>query len=330
MRKTLHRVLFILLAFTLAASLTACAAKEAPELTKVRLSEVTHSLFYAPQYAAIALGYFADEGLEIELTNAGGADGVMTAVISGDADIGFCGPEQTVYVYNQGQPDYPINFAQLTKRDGSFIIGREKVEDFDIKDLEGKYIIGGRKGGMPVMALNFTLTNHGIVPGKDVVVDTSIAFDAMTGAFISGTGDFVTAFEPTAGALEAAGHGYVLASLGTLSGEIPYTVYNARKSYIELHPYIIQGFTNAIIKGQKYVATHSAEEIAEVITSFFPDTDIATVVSVVDRYKSVDAYASSPALSEEAFERLLDILDRSGELTTRPPYHALVTNDFVD
>jgi NitT/TauT family transport system substrate-binding protein len=327
MKKFASRVLLILLIGVMVFT-TACTSGT-PKLTKVRLSEVTHSLFYAPQYVAIALGYFEEEGIELDLSNGGGADNVMTAVISGDADIGFCGPEQTVYVYNQGQSDYPVNFAQLTKRDGSFIVGRKFKDDFSAEDLRGSFIIGGRKGGMPVMALEYSLKKNGIIPGVDCTINTSIAFDAMAGAFIGGTGDYVSAFEPTAGALEKEGHGYVLISLGTLSGEIPYTVYNAKKSYIEKNPKIIQGFTNAIVKGQNYVQSHTAAEIAQLIVEFFPGTDISTVVSVVERYKAVDAYASSPLLTTESYDRLLDILASAGELTARPPYEAIVTTQFI-
>jgi NitT/TauT family transport system substrate-binding protein len=310
-------------------STNATDSTEEKELTLVKVSEVTHSLFYAPQYIALKLGYFEEEGLNVVITNAGGADKVMTAVISGDANIGFCGPEQSVYVFNQGHPNYPINFAQLTKRDGSFIIGREANDAFTIEDLRGKHVIGGRKGGMPVMALEYTLKSNGLEPGVDVEVDTSIAFDAMTGAFISGVGDYVTAFEPTAGNLEKQGNGFVQISLGTLSGEIPYTCYNARREYIAENESIIKGFVKAIEKGQEYVLTHSGEEVALNIVNEFPDSSVEEIAAVVERYKAVDAYATSTLLSEESYNRLLDILDSAGELTARPKYEDLITTKYV-
>jgi len=329
MKRFLRALLATMLVGALVVS-AGCAGKTDVEMIDVAVSEVTHSLFYAPQYVALGLGYFAEEGLNVEFTNAGGADKVMTAVMSGDADIGFCGPEQTVYVYNQGQTNYPINFAQLTQCDGSFIIAREPSPDFDINELRGKHILGGRKGGMPVMALEYTLKANGIVPGVDCIVDTSIAFDALSGAFISGTGDYVSLFEPTAGKLEEEGHGYIVKSLGELSGRIPYTVYNARKEFIEANPDIIEKFVTAIKKGQEYVLTHTGFEVAEAVIDYFPDTTLESIATVVERYKSVEAYAESPFLSEESYARLLDILDSAGELTARPPYSDLVLTDFMD
>jgi NitT/TauT family transport system substrate-binding protein len=307
----------------------AIARARATGLVKVKVSEVTHSIFYAPQYVAMGLGFFADEGLEIELTNAGGADKVMTAVMSGDANIGLCGPEQTVYVFNQGQANYPVNIGQLTQCDGSFIVAREPDSEFVIDKFKGKHILGGRKGGMPVMALEYTLVQNGITPGVDCVVDTSIAFDALPGAFIGGTGDYVSLFEPTAGSLESQGYGYIVKSLGELSGKIPYTCYNARLEYISQNRETVESFMAAVKKGQDFVQGHTASEIAEAIAPYFADTSMETLASVIERYKSIDAYASSPFLTEESFDLLLDILDNAGELSARLDYADIVLTDFM-
>ncbi|MDF2989390.1 MAG: hypothetical protein K0R50_4900, partial [Eubacterium sp.] len=249
----------------------ACGTKE--QNTKVRLSEVTHSVFYAPQYIAISKGFFKDAGLDVELQNGQGADKVMTAVLSGQCDVGFAGPEASIYVYNEGKEDYPIVFAQLTKRDGSFLVGRKAESDFKWSNLKGKNIIGGRKGGVPEMTLEYVLNKNGLVPGKDAEVDTSVQFALMAGAFTGGKGDYVTLFEPTASMLEKEGKGYILTSVGQDSGEIPYTAYFAKKSYIEKNKDTVQKFTEAIYKGQVWVDSHSPKEIAEAIKSFFPDTD---------------------------------------------------------
>ena len=299
-----------------------CAKDEA--VTKIKVNEVTHSIFYAPQYAAISNGYFLDEGLEIELTNGGGADKVMAAVLSGDSDIGLCGPESTVYVYNQNQEDYVINFAQLTKRDGAFLVGREKDDNFSIDKLRGKYIIGGRKGGMPEMTLEWVLKQNGLEPQKDVTVDTSIAFNAMSGAFVGGTGDYVALFEPLATSLEREGKGHIVMSIGEESGDVPYTVYNAKKSYIEENPEIIEKFERAVQKGLDFVANASAEEIANSIISFFPDTEMSDLISAVQRYKDSGAYALTTNFTEQSFIRLQEIVEEAGELTKPAPYDKLV------
>jgi len=307
-------------------SLTAC---EKEDVTVIKLSEVTHSVFYAPQYAAISQGFFEEEGLQVEVTNAQGADKVLTAVISGDADIGLCGPEASVYVYNQGKDDYATSFAQLTKRDGSFIVGREPDPNFTFDKLIGKDVLGGRKGGMPLMSLQWVLNENGIDPDKDVNIDTSIQFAALAGAFKGGTGDYVSLFEPTALALEKEGAGYVVASLGVASGEVPYTCYNATNSYIAKNPDTIQKFTNAIYKGQIWVKEHSPEEIAESIAEFFPDTNLQDLTTVVKRYKNQDSWNLTPELSEDAFDHMQDIMESAGELDQRAPYDNLVTTIFA-
>jgi NitT/TauT family transport system substrate-binding protein len=300
------------------------------DLTKVRLNEVTRSVFYAPMYVAINEGFFAEEGIELELTTGQGADKVMTALLSGQADVGFMGPEATIYVFNQGQDDFAVNFAQLTKRDGSFLLAREPDPDFNWDKVRGSTIIGGRKGGMPLMTLEYVLKNKGIMPGVDVEVLTNIQFALMAGAFTGGTGDYVTLFEPVAAAVEKEGTGFVVASVGADSGEIPYTVFSARKSFIANNQDLIQRFTNAIYRGQLWVEEHSPEEIAQSIRPFFPDADLEILAAVAIRYKEIDAWAKSPIFTEESFTRLQDVMELAGELDKRAPYENLVTNLFAE
>lgn len=297
--------------------------------TLVRVNEVTRSVFYAPQYAAIALGYFEDYGIEIELTNGGGADNVMTAVLSGQSDIGFAGPEAAIYVYNEGKTDYPQVFAQLTKRDGSFLVSREKTAHFSWQDLKGKVVIPGRKGGVPYMTLEYVLKQNGIDPANDLVLDDSISFDLMAGSFAGGNADYVTLFEPTASLTEANGIGYIVAAVGEEAGEIPYTAYFALQSYMTENEELIQNFTNAIYKGQQWVASHTAEEIAEKIVSFFPDTDIASLATSIQKYKDIDAWNETPVLEESAFEKLQDVMEEAGELEKRADYTKVVNNKYA-
>lgn len=302
---------------------------EKSTLKKVKVAEVTHSVFYTPQYIAHALGYFEDEGLDVEIILTAGADKVTAAVLSGDVQIGFCGSEATIYVYNQGEKDYLVNFAGLTKKDGSFIVSRKKIDNFNIEMLKNSYIIGGRKGGMPEMTLEYILKKHNINPKKDLTIDTSIAFSAMSGAFIGGTGDFVTLFEPTALSLEKNNFGYVVASLGELGGELPYTVYNAKKSYIDKNKDIILGFTKAIQKGIDYVKSHESKEIAQVILSYFPDVSLDDLTIIVERYKNIDSWYDNVLITEENFNHVQEIMESAGELTKKAPYEKLVTTYFA-
>lgn len=327
MKKIFCRLSFLLILALVSASLIGCSEDH---LAKVRLNEVTRSVFYAPMYAAINLGFFEEEGIDIELTTGQGADKVMTALLSGQADIGFMGPEASIYVYNQGQEDYAVNFAQLTKRDGSFLTAREPDPDFDWEKVRGKTIIGGRKGGVPLMTLEYVLKNKGIMPGEDVEVLTNIQFALMAGAFTGGAGDYVTLFEPVAAALEMEGSGYVVASVGQESGEIPYTAFSARKSFIENNEELIQKFTGAVYRGQLWVKNNSPEEIAAAIKPSFPDSDDEVLTAVAKRYKEIDAWAQTPVFTEEAFQRLQDVMEMAGELDKRAPYEKLVTNSFAD
>ena len=296
----------------------------------IKVNEVTRSVFYAPQYVAINNGYFKENGLDIELSTGQGADAVMTAVLSNQCDIGFAGPEASIYVYNEGKEDYTQVFAQMTKKDGSFLVARKDTQNFDWQDLKGKTVIPGRKGGVPYMTLEYVLRKNGIDPQKDLTLDDSIKFDLMAGAFASGDADYVTLFEPTASLTQNEQKGYIVASVGEAAGEIPYTAYFAKKSYIENNEETIQGFTNAIYQGQKWVKEHTSREIAEVIESFFPDTDIELLTAAIQSYKDIDAWNDTPVLKEEAFNRLQEVMTEAGELEQNAPYDKIVNNKYAE
>ena len=296
----------------------------------IKVNEVTRSVFYSPQYVAIAKNFFEDYGLEIELTTGQGADAVMTSILSNQCDIGFAGPEASIYVYNEGKEDYTEVFAQMTKKDGSFLVARNATDNFSWQDLKGKTVIPGRKGGVPYMTLEYVLKQNGINPKTDLILDDSIKFDLMAGAFSSGNADYVTLFEPTASNTQNQGKGFIVASVGEAAGEIPYTAYFAKKSYIENNEETIQNFTNAIYKGQLWVKEHSSEEIAEVIQSFFPDTDLELLSEVIQNYKNIDAWNETPILKEESFNRLQEVITSAGELTQKAPYEKIVNNSFAE
>lgn len=304
--------------------------QEAKGLTTVRVNEVTRSVFYSPQYVAIALGYFKEKGIKVELTTGQGADKVMTAVLAGQSDIGFAGPEASIYVYNEGKEDYPQVFAQLTKRDGSFLVARNKPEKFDWNDLKGTTVIPGRKGGVPYMTFEYVLKQKGLDTKNDLILDDSISFDLMAGAFAGGNAEYVTLFEPTASMTEAQGAGYIVASVGAEAGEIPYTAYFAKKSYIAKNEKLIQNFTDAIYKGQKWTEEHSAKEIAELIKDFFPSTDVQMLESSIQRYKDIDAWNKTPVMTEEAFNKLQDVIEEAGELEKRADYEKVVNNKYAE
>ena len=300
------------------------------ELKTIKVNEVTRSVFYAPQYVAINNGYFKENGMEIELSTGQGADAVMTAVLANQCDIGFAGPEASIYIYNEGKEDYTQVFAQMTKKDGSLLIARNETDNFSWQDLKGKTLIPGRKGGVPYMTLEYVLRKNGIDPQKDVTLDDSIKFDLMAGAFASGNADYVTLFEPTASLTEQEGKGYIVASVGEEAGEIPYTAYFAKKSYIENNQETIQKFTNSIYQGQQWVKEHSAEEIAEVIQNFFPDTEIELLSAAIQTYKDIDAWNDTPILKQESFDRLQEVMTLAGELSQTAPYEQIVNNEFAD
>ena len=302
----------------------------ANELKTITVSEVTRSVFYAPQYVAIAAGYFEDEGLEIDLITGQGADKVMTAVLAGQSDIGFCGPEAAIYVYNEGKEDYIEVFAQVTQKDGSFLVSKDPTDNFQWTDLKGKTVIPGRKGGVPYMTFEYVLKQNGINPQTDLILDDSIKFDLMAGAFAGGNAEYVTLFEPTASMTEDAGKGYIVASVGEASGEIPYTAYCAKKSYIENNPDIIEGFTRAIYKGEQWVKEHTAREIAEKVVDFFPDSTIESLETAIQKYKDIDAWKENPILEESAFDKLQLVMNEAGELDVKAPYDKIVNNTFAE
>lgn len=313
----------------LLSALTGCQNHDGKDgLTPVTLSEVAHSVFYAPQYAAIELGFFKDEGIDLTLENGAGADKVMTALISGEADIGFMGSEASIYVYRQGSADYAVNFAQLTQRAGNFLVGRTPQKDFSWQDLKGKTVLGGRAGGMPQMVFEYILKKNGIDPKKDLVIDQSIDFGLTAAAFTGNTADYTVEFEPFATGLEKEGNGCVVASLGVDSGYVPYTAYSAKKSYLEANPHLIQAFTNAIQSGLEYVNTHSSEEIAKVIRPQFPETEEAVIASIIERYKTQDTWKNDTIFEKESFDLLQNILKEAGELEEYVPYENLVVTEF--
>ena len=300
------------------------------KLTKVTLNEVAHSIFYAPQYVAIEEGYFAEEGLDLTLITGFGADKTMTAVISGEADIGFMGAEASIYAYQEGATDPVVNFAQLTQRAGNFLVAREEMPDFKWDDLKDKRVLGGRKGGMPEMVFEYILKNNGIDPSKDLEIDQSIDFGSTAAAFTGDlSADFTVEFEPSATALEKSGEGYVVASLGVDSGYVPYTSYSVKTSFLNENPQIIQSFTNALQKGMDYVQSHSPEEIAQIIAPQFPETDLDTLTTIVTRYYEQDTWKENLVFEKASFELLQDILESAGELPSRVDYNQLVTTEFA-
>lgn len=309
-------------------AVSGCAASpEANGMTTVRLNEVVHSVFYAPQYVAIANGYFEDEGLNIELSVGNGADKSMTALLSDSADIALLGTEAGIYVINEGRENSVKAFAQLTQRAGNFLISRTDGENFDWESLRGKSVIGGRKGGMPELVLEYVLKQKGLE--NDVEIINNISFESTAGAFAADVGDFTVEFEPTATSLEQEGVGFVAASLGTECGFVPYTVYMASSEYMEENPEIIQKFTNAVYRGQLWTENHTSGEIAEVIQSYFPENDVETLAGIIERYKSQDTWRATPVYSEEDFELFEDIMEEGGELTRRVAFDELIDNSFA-
>lgn len=297
--------------------------------TPVTLNEVAHSIFYAPMYVAIEEGYFADEGIDLTLITGFGADKTMTALLTGEADIGFMGSESTIYTYKEGASDYAVNFAQLTQRAGNFLVSREPIDNFSWDMLIGKDVLGGRAGGMPEMVFEYILKKNSIDPANDLSIDQSIDFGSTAAAFSGGQADFTVEFEPHATSLEAKGDGYVVASLGEDSGYVPYTAFSAKKSYLEKNPEVIQSFTNALQKGMDYVQSHSASEIAKVIAPQFEETDLDTITTIVERYASQDTWKSDLIFEENSFDLLQNILEEAGELDERVPYADLVDTAFA-
>jgi len=308
-----------------------CKKDSAPSLTKVKLNEVVRSVFYAPMYAAINQGFFKEEGIDIDLSTGQGADKTAQDVLSGNADIGFCGPEQTIYIYNQKRDNYPILFAQLTQTDGSFLVGRKSEKNFDWSSLKGKTIIGGRPGGVPEMALEYVLKSKGLKNGQNINLVTNIAFTATAGAFKSGTGDYVALFEPTASMIVKDNAGSVVASIGKSIGTLPYTCFFSTKTYLDKNKDIIEKFTRAIYKGQKWVLKNSDEVVATSIKSFFPGTDISILTETTKNYKEINAFSSTPLIKEEDMSRLMDVIQsyQASLIKERPAFTAIVNTEIA-
>ena len=301
----------------------------APETVTMQLHEVTRSVFYAPQYIALSMGFFAEEGLNVEITTSGGSEKAMTALLSGEADLCLAGPETGVYVMNEGKKDHPVIVGQLTKRDGSFLIAREPAEHFSWDALKGKTIIGGRAGGMPIMTLRWVMAQNGLIDGKNCTIIDSIQFNLMAGAFEGGEGDYVTLFEPTATEFQKAGKGYIVANIGLESGEVPYTCYFASQKMIREHPERIEAFLRAIYRAQQWIETASDEDAAKAMQPYFPDASLESLMAVVKSYRETDSWKKDPIMQEPDYERLLSIIDFNGELSGRPAFSALVDNTFA-
>lgn len=291
----------------------------------LKINEVTHSVFYAPMYLADALGYYEEEGFEVEFTNGGGADNTMAAVLSGSADVGFCGPEAALYIAIGGSSDSPKVFGQLTKRDGSFLVARTPEPDFKWSDLEGKEILAGRKGGVPAMTFEYVIEELGVNASLNYDVD----FNYMTAAFESGIADYCTMFEPTASDYEAEGKGYIVASVGEQSGEIPYTCFAAKESYINENPEKIEGLLRAVTKATKFVMENDAATVAEYLVPYFDGTSEESLANSVQAYKDIDAWVANMAMEEAAFTRLQDVIENSGELERRVDFDELILTDVA-
>ena len=331
MKKKIVCLIMIILVIALAIFAVArISKKNSGDLKKVTVAEVAHSVFYAPQYIAHGLGYFKEAGLDVDIVLTSGADNVMAAVLSGDADIGFSGTEATIYVYNGGEKDYVMTFAGLTQKDGSFLVSRNKYDNFTLNDLKGKTTLGGRIGGMPEMTFEWALKQNGIDPQSDLIIDTSVAFAAMEGAFIGGNGDFVTLFEPNATSVEKHGYGYVVAYIGELGGSVPYTAYNARKSYIEANQDVIEEFTKAIQKGLDYVYSHDSKDTAKIMLDYFPDTTLEDMTTIVNRYKAGEAWKKNITINEEEWQHIQEIIKSAGELDKYAPYDKLIYNKYFN
>lgn len=308
--------------------LAACGDKE--EMQNVKIGEVTRSIFYAPQYVAISKGFFEEEGLNVELSTIAGGDKTMTALLSDGIDVALVGSETSIYVSAQGANDPIKNFAQLTQTDGTFLVSREKIDNFSWDMLKGTTFLGQRKGGMPQMAGEFVLKKHDIDPHADLELIQNIDFANISTAFASGTGDFVQLFEPTASVFEQEGVGHIVASFGTESGHLPYTVFMAKDSYMSENPEVIEKFTRAVKKAQDFVYESSAEEVAEAIQPFFEDTDVELIATVVERYRSQESFAKDPILDEAEWNNLQDIMEEAGELPKRMDYNELVDTSFAE
>lgn len=325
------KTLLVCLAIMVVAStlLSACSSSS-KGTTVVKIGEVTRSLFYAPQYVAIEKGFFEEEGLKIELTTTPGGDKTMTSLLSNIIDVALVGSETSVYVTQQGSDDPIINFAQLTQTDGTFLVARNKDDNFSWDSLKNKTFLGQRKGGMPQMAGEFTLKKHNIDPRSDLELIQNVDFANIAPAFSSGTGEYVQLFEPTASIFEKEGIGYVVASFGVESGHLPYTVFMTKQSYIDKHSDVVQAFTDAVYKAQTWVEEHTAEEIADVVAPYFENVDRDIMVSSIARYKEQGSYATDPIVDEAEWNNLLDVMTSAGELSARTEHSEIVNTTFAE
>jgi len=326
MKRAIILLLVILVAAT--ACFAGCAKKH--DLREVVINEVTRSVFYAPMYVAVSLGYFKDEGMNITIVTGGGSDKSMTALLAGEADVSLMGPETGLYVVNEGKENHPIVICQLTKRDGSYLVGRSEAKDFKWEDLKGKSVIGGRPGGMPFMTLEYVLKKHGLTPGVDVEVINNIQFNLMGGAFEGGTGDYVTLFEPTATQFQNAGKGYIVANVGLESGEVPYTTFMVTPERLQKDPEFVEAFVRAIYRAQQWAITATDTEVAKAMQPFFPDSSIETLEIVAKSYRATDSWTTTPVMTEDAFTRLQDIVEASGQLKKRVEFKELVDNSIAE
>jgi len=323
-------ILFLLSLILVGTTILTSCSNSKNDHTVVRIGEVTRSLFYAPQYVAIEKGFFEEEGIEVELTTTAGGDKTMTSLLSNVIDVALVGSETSIYVMQQGSDDPVINFAQLTQTDGTFLVARQPIDNFEWESLKDSVFLGQRKGGMPQMAGEFTLRKHGIDPHADLELIQNVDFANIAPAFSSGTGEYVQLFEPTASIFEKEGVGYVVASFGVESGLLPYTVFMTKQSYIDKHSDVVQGFTNAVHKAQKWVEEHSAEEIAEVVAPYFDNVDPDIMASSIERYKAQGSYASDPIVDEAEWNNLLDIMSDAGELSARTEHSEIVNTEFAE
>ncbi|MBR1971485.1 MAG: ABC transporter substrate-binding protein [Clostridia bacterium] len=325
----MKKIVAILLTLLLLFTFVGCVPVNNGKIV-LNVNEVTHSIFYSPFYLAIEKGYFEEEGIEIALTNGGGSNVSMTAVISGQAEIGLVGPETVVYVYNEGKQDYPLVFAKLTQRDGSFLISKEKIDKFDFSIFEGKEILAGRKGGLPAMTLEYVLNKNGLYDGQNVKLNYDVAFNLMAGAYESGTGDYTTLFEPTASDFVKEGKGYIISSVGEHSGEVPYTCFVANKSFIDKNPEIIKSFIRALKKAKEYMSKTPSLEVAKYLLPQFSGNTVEQIAASIDSYLAIDAWSEDFILTKDSFERLLDIMENAGELTKRVPFEDVIFNDIAE
>ena len=326
MKRIVTIIVVLLLIATAACSFAACDNNS----DVIRLNEVTHSLFYTPQYLAMALGYFEDEGLTVESVNGAGANNVMTALLTNEADIGLMGCEANIYVFLEGKKDYPKVIGQLTKRDGSFLIAKTEMPNFDYSGIENSTVLMGRPGGMPAMILQYVLNNKGYTNGVNITMDYSLEFSAIGPAFATGTGDFVPLFEPAASQMVKEGKGHIVSAIGMDSGEIPYTCYSASSKFVKNHPDKVEKFLRAVWRGTEYALTHTAEECAQLVAKYFDGTTMDLLTAAIQNYQDFDVWMTTPVTDRAAFERIQDIMENAGELSSRVSYDDIVDNSFAN